>query len=176
MNGYLKKRRQGWLAVVFLIVGTLVLGSWGGTRFVKSILFDRGCEGHLKRAADANIMKLSEKELMTALTYAEDNNLTGDYTSVIYQTPDEDIGFWYTNLTQSMADLKSTPPTATQLERSNVLMKLRETILDDTSDGVEVTLPSGISVFPLNGLYAVWAAIGTCLLAVGGVFAFKWGN
>ena len=132
--------------VLFLIVF--------GVRVYKDVIFDRECEGHLKRAADANSVELATQELETALNYLKANKVTEGYTSVMYTTPDEDVGFWYKNLTTSLDELKSLPANTTPLERTNVLMKLRETLLDKGERSESVTGPSGIGVFPLNALYA----------------------
>ena len=142
-----------------------------GMELYKSILFDRGAEGHLKRAADANTIHLAKQELQTTLEYLEKNNLTNGYTSILYQTPDEDVGFWYTNLKSSLSELKSLSDNVPPLERSNMLMKLRETILDEGKN-TSVTIPSGIHLFPNNIAYAIWVFISIIIGCIGGVMIF----
>lgn len=137
------------------------------TRAYKDVIFERGVEGYLKRAADSNSVELARNELDTALKYIESEGLTSGYTSVLYRTPDEDVGFWYRNLKTSQAELLLLPATATPLEKSNMLMKLRETLLDSGEKSVHVTLPSGISVFPNNVGYSIWLAISGLLLCAG---------
>jgi hypothetical protein len=146
-----------------------------GVRAYKDIVFDRGAEGYLKRAADANSVDLAKNELDIAIKYAESNALTSGYTSVLYRTPDEDVGFWYRNLKVSQSELQSLPDNATPLEKSNMLMKLRETLLDSGEKKVHVTLPSGISVFPNNTAYAIWLTISGLLLC-GGIMLIMWGT
>ncbi len=126
----------------------------GISMFVLSVQFDRGCGGHLKRAADSNSIELAQKELQLAVDYMELNGLTEGYASVIYQTPDEDVGFWHDNIASSLGELKGTPSTAASLEKSNVLIKLRETLIDHGSSGDSITVPAGISRFPNNRLFA----------------------
>lgn len=92
--------------------------------------------------------------------------MTEGYTSILYRTPDEDVGFWYNNLRQSLEELKTVTADATKLERSNLLMKLRETILDDGRDGVSVTIPPGMSRFPYNTGFCLWGWLSFILLAV----------
>jgi len=116
--------------------------------------FSMGCSDHLKRAADANTIETAEVELRTALAYMQVNDLTHGHVSIFLKQPKNDIGFWYTNLSQTLAELEIVPDSATQLEKSNVLMKLRETILDETQYGTEVTTPSWVSVHPYNGTIA----------------------
>lgn len=146
---------------------------WGGFRIYKGITFDIDCDGHLKRAADANTVELASQELKTALTYLEQKNMMSGYTSIFYRTPDEDVGFWYTNLKASLRELESMKPDTTQLERSNMLIKLRETLLDHRNNGESVTGPYGISIFPNNSLYAFWGIIGFISVIFGGILLFE---
>lgn len=158
---------QFTLAVIFLIFGLF----WGGVRIYKSIVFEINCEGHLKRAADANTIKLAQKELEVAIAYMEEKNYTEGYTSILYRTPDEDVGFWYQNISASLKELEEVNPDATQLEKSNLLMKLRETLLDQGESDVEVTVPQGISIFPFNGTYCFWGCVSWILCVI---FAIAW--
>ncbi len=164
--------KASWTMVVCgitLIVPVLLLAGW---LLVRDIQFDRKCEGYLKRAADSNTIQLAEKELSVAILYIEESNMIEGFTSVIYETPDEDVGFWYTNLRNSLDELQAVKPEATPLERSNILMKLRETLLDDTSQGVTVTTPKGISRFPYNTMFAVFVVLGI-IAAMFGAFTIN---
>ncbi len=139
-------------------------------RFVADIHFEQNCEGHLKRAADANTIELATQEMKFAVAYLEKEGLTQGYTSVLYKTPDEDIGFWYSNLKASLQELESiNPKTATPLERSNVLMKLRETLLDQ-GEKTDVTFPAAIYLYPNNGIYSFWIIL-TLIFLVGSAAA-----
>lgn len=141
---------------------------------VVSVQFDRNCKGRLKRAADANSVETARDELAAAVKYLEGTGKTSGYTSVLYRTPDEDVGFWFKNLKSSLETLDKLPPAASELERSNLLMKLRETLLDSHGEhGAGVTVPTGISRFPGNAGFAVLfilsllvASVGTFLIAV----------
>jgi hypothetical protein len=127
---------------------------WIGIRTYSSIQFDRNCEGYIKRAADANTVELATSNLAIAVQYLEQKNMTSGYTSILCNTPDADVGFWYNNLKTSLEELKDVQPEVSRLERTNILMKLRETLLDGGENGVSVTTPEGISVFPYNiGLF-----------------------
>lgn len=153
------------MKVAFAILCTAFFLVWMVVRIFAGINFDRNCEGYLKRAADANTVDLAAENLEVAVKYAEQNGLTSGFTSVVYRTPDEDVGFWYKNLTASLEELRAVKPETSQLERTNVLMKLRESILDQ-GEHTSVTTPSGISVFPNNGMYAFWGWISIILACV----------
>ena len=54
-----------------------------------------------------------------------------------------------------------------------MLMKLRETILDDTSQGQSVTKPAGIAVFPHNVRLAWIGGVAIVLAMFGGAVLFE---
>ena len=139
---------------------------WAGFRIYNSIVYDIDCGGHIKRAADANTVELATQEMKTVVSYLEARGMTNGYTSVLYRTPNEDIGFWYQNLKASLGELEKITPETTQLERSNVLIKLRETLLDH-GQSVSVTQPSGISIYPNNVAYAWFGWLGLIAVIVG---------
>ncbi len=128
-----------------------------GMRIVKGIELKQNVTGYLKRAADANTIDLAAEELSTALRFIEKNNLTSGYTSIIYQTPDEDLDFWYRNLKTSLTELQ-TLKSESALEKTNVLIKPKETLLN-TGKKTSVTIPQGLAVFPNNKLWAFLMSI-----------------
>jgi prepilin-type N-terminal cleavage/methylation domain-containing protein len=142
------KRNNGFY-LMLLILAVISFLSLAGYRAYKQVVFSIECKGHLKRAADANVVPLALQELKTAISFLEANNMTEGYTSILIKTPDEDIGFWYQNLKASADELSKVDEQATQLEKSNLLMKLRETLLDQGQTS-SVTVPAGAAVFPHN--------------------------
>lgn len=156
-------------AISFIMFGILLCIPavvWCSLSIYNGVVFGIHCEGHLKRAADANTVDMASKELADAIKYLEDNKMTEGYTSVLWNTPSADVGFFYQNLKSSLEELKKVTPETAQLERTNVLMKLRETLLDHGDSGDSVTCPSGISVFPNNAAY-FWT--GWLVLILGGI-------
>lgn len=149
------------LKVVLIIFSLSIIGG----RIVKGIILKQNVTGYIKRAADANTIDLAEIELTKAIGYLEKNNLTSGYTSIVYQTPDEDIDFWYRNLKASQNELQ-TLHSESALERTNVLMKLRETLLD-TGQKTRVTVPKGLSVYPNNILWVVLMTLSIISLIIG---------
>jgi len=151
---------------------------------VAGIRLNQQYTGHLKRAADANSLTLAEKELEIAVNYLKSRNLhtedgrnqgrIDDHTSIVYSTPDEQISFHYDNVSSALEDVRAViakGEKATHLERSNVLMKLRETLVDNGEAGVKVTFPQGLDVYPYNT-----ALLGALLFSLAvGPFAFLLG-
>ncbi|MEL6660196.1 MAG: hypothetical protein AAFY48_02670 [Bacteroidota bacterium] len=137
------------LSAILILISLTICGF----RVAKKIQFKQNVSGYLKRAADANTIELAEQELTKAITYLEANNLTSGYTSVLWQTPDEDIDYWYRNLKASQLELQ-TLESESALEKTNVLIKLRETLVD-VGESTKVTVPDGLSVYPNNKLWAI---------------------
>lgn len=83
---------------------------------------------------------------------------------MFYQTPADDIGFWYQNLKAAEGVLRGVGEGATQLERTNILLKFRESITSP---------PEGIYLYPqqlawnqmMFALFAVFLVCGVWSLA-----------
>ncbi len=140
---------------------------------INGIQFSANCGDYLELSADANSIEIAEKQLTKAIDYLEENNLTNGYTKIFVYYPKNDIGMWYDNLKSAQTQLRDmlVQEEITELEESNMLMKLRETILDN--DGF-LTTPLGISLHPnftimfwLNvTLWVLWVLGGwICILA-----------
>lgn len=149
-----------------LVVGIVLFLSWMVTRIVVGVQLEQNFLGHLKRAGDANRIELAEQELGTAVKYLEDNNMTKGYTSILYRTPSEDIGFFYNNLKGAHDELKSIPDTISLLESSNQLIKLRETLMDSGEKSSEVTCPDGLSIYPNNTFYMMWVLLSLLFIII----------
>ena len=139
---------------------------WGGYCVVNKIQAKQNYIGYLKRAADANSIEMAKKELSKAITEIERQGLTSGYTSVLWKTPDEDLGFWYDNLKTSLKELSELPVESSGLEKSNMLMKLRETLLDHNKDGDSVTYPKGVFLYPSNTIIAIWGSLSLILTVI----------
>lgn len=138
--------------IIILLLAVLSITIFG-IRISKGITFKQNVSGYLKRAADANTIALANEELTKVITYLEANNITDGYTSVLWQTPDEDVNFWYRNLKASQQELQNLK-SESALERTNVLIKLRETLLD-SGKKTRVTVPKGLAVYPNNLLWGI---------------------
>ena len=140
------------LTTIFLAI--LMLAGTGAV-ICKRIDFKQNCSGRLERAANANTVELAVKELDAAIQYAEAKGYTAGYTSVIYRTPDEDVEYWYNNMCASRQELLNLSDSTSTLEKTNTLMKLRETLTDTGENGTQVIYPRGLQFYPHNFLWGL---------------------
>ena len=157
-----KNKDFSLVAVVVAIVFFVTAVIFGGIALVLNVQFNIHCKQYLKRAADSNTVELAHEELENALKYIEDKGLTEGNTSLIIKSPENDIGFWYRNLKASYEELENLDSNSSQLEKTNVLMKLRETLADE-GNGTKITLPSNIHLYPYQRVI-IFVPIG-CLIA-----------
>ena len=141
---------------------------------VNKIHFNQDCSGYLKQTADANTAEIALERLNLALDYIERNRLTYGYTSVLWQTEDENVEFWYKNLKACQSELKACI-NGSQLEKSNVLMKVRESLTDAKEGGTSLTIPQGISRYPNNAAWMIFGWL-SALLFIGSAswMFYKW--
>ena len=149
------------ISILFILLGSIV----PICTFVNHVQFQQNCGGYLKQAADANSVELALERLDKAIEYVEKNNLTTGYTSILWKTEDDNIEFWYRNLKTCQEELNDALD-ATQFEKTNVLMKVRESLTDDDGEhGTVLNVPKGISRYPSNTGFAIGNTIsGTFLL------------
>ena len=142
-----KRALKFWAVTIVLVATNLTLTIFQDKKF------ERACTDHLHRAAVANTIELASSELGIALKYLEDHDLTAGNTALFFETPADDLGFWYQNLKAAHGVLLHEQG-ASQLERTNVLLKLKESITSP---------PGWISVYPnqrtWNGLMAICMAL-----------------
>ena len=150
-----------FVAVLMLAILSIIsLLAWGIVRGVKEYQIDMGCYQYIKRAADASSVDVAKRELGKAIEYAEENGLTEGIVSIFLKQPKNDVGFWYENMKVAYAELEALPEDSTPLEKTNVLMKVREALTDDDGDGgVTVTKPDGLDIYPNNVAYFWWITL-----------------
>lgn len=150
---------------ILLIIPFLI---WGGARLWNAeIMFNRECGGYMQNAANANSIDLARKEMEKVVKYIDYRHLRPGFTSVIYNTPEEDVGFWISNMRSSLEELQQIKPEATSLEKSNVLIKLRETLTHKTKEGGSISVPKGISIYPNNFAFMIWGVLSFILALIG---------
>lgn len=151
-----------FLALVILAIGFIC----PTITMIKSIRFNQDCKGYLKQTADANSVELALDRLNRAIDYVETNNLISGYTSIIYRTEDENIEFWYNNLLTCKQELTECIESS-QFEKTNVLMKVRESLTDQSEGGTVITCPPGLSRYPNNKMFAFFNFFGLLIAFVG---------
>ena len=150
----MKKSSLIILAIILIIVPLI----YYGMMIVRGIEFDRDCTGYLSLAVNANSVEIAEERLTTAIEYLEANNMTsGDAKFIIANRPENNIDFWYTNLKSAQAQLREIIAcgTASELEKSNVLIKLRETLLDDD----DLVIPENLCFYPNQTIIIIMSLI-----------------
>lgn len=148
------------LACVFVFCSLVVSGIY------KEVIFSVNCKQHLKLAADSNTVELASQELGSAIKYLEDNKMTEGHCSIIINAPSNDVGFWYKNLKSSHEELRKVTPETSQLEKTNVLMKLRETLLDHREGGDSVTYPNALPLYPYQTLFLAALLLSMAMIVV----------
>jgi len=136
--------------------------------------FVKNCEDYLKLAGDSPNIEMADQFLGMAIDYMEKNNLTSGNSSLIFNTPGNDVGIWYKKIkgakktTETMLNkIKDDPASVTQLEQDNALMKIREVVLDNSKKGTEVTLPEGVDWHPYRRFMLFWWFLSVFILIWG---------
>lgn len=124
-----------------------------------SITFSKNCTNWLNLAAKANSVEIASKRLNTAIDYLEKNNLTSGSTHILWGTPLTDLELWTQNLKSAQTELNTVlhKNNATELEKSNILLKLHETL---TGEKGAVFTPANIALYPTQVLFYVLLSIG----------------
>lgn len=144
----------GTLAVIFtilvVVVGIVNVNMW--------LNFKNGCGDYLKLAGNAPTVQRANEFLGAAVNYIEKHGLTHGNSAYVFHTPENDVGVWhnqikgaYETTVSVLQREKESPGSVTQLEKDNALMKVREVVLD----GISITAPDNITVFPNQWLVAI---------------------
>ena len=111
----------------------------------KDIQFDIQCKGYLELAANANSIELAKSNLDKAIQYIEKNRLTSGNSAIFIKSPSNNITFWYANLKACQKEIwELSVRGGTTLEQTNLLMKLRESLLNNEV----VIVPKFLSMYP----------------------------
>jgi hypothetical protein len=163
---------KSFIAAILAVFALAVFG----IAIKNSVSLKQNCTGYLERAANASTVETAKEQLQKGIKYLEENNITSGYTSIFYQTPDEDVEYWYHNLKSSESELMKVDSTSSSVEKTNLLMKLRETLLDHDKDGDSLTAPKGLSRHPNNQLWCVLLSVATLIISALGIIYKVIGN
>jgi len=153
------------LGILLIVIGIGICS----IPIVRNIQFDIGCGGYLKSSADACTVDLAKGELDTAIKYLDEHKLNYGYSHLIIKNRQVDVGYWYSRLVAARNDLDTITGEASNLEKSNMLMKLRETLCDEGERGTKVTLPPHIELFPYQWVICISAVL-SLFVITGGFF------
>ena len=111
--------------------------------------------GHLERAANTTLTETALNELGIGVDYLEIKQMTSGFTSVVWNTPDEDVGYFYTNLKNAYANLHKINYTGTEIEKSNALLKLKESLIyNNGKHGDKVIYPDDLQYYQNKYIWA----------------------
>lgn len=131
--------------------GILCLGVQGYNSFI----YNKECGYFITQAAKASTIEIAQSSLKTAVYYLDNHGLANGNTAPYFETPLEDLGFYYRNLKASLANLDSIKVNATSTDISNTLIKLHESL--------SMPVPPGIENYPNNLAYSLWLWISIIL-------------
>ena len=130
---------------LLLYLSIVIFVSSLGYRTYKDIQFDIQCKGYLELAANANSIELAKSNLDKAIQYIEKNQLTSGNSAIFIKSPSNNITFWYANLKACQKEIwELSVKGGTTLEQTNLLMKLRESLLNNEI----VIVPEFLSIYP----------------------------
>ena len=134
--------------IIFILTIIIAIVVYGGA-IINSCTFNVNCIDYFELAANANNVELAEKYLSNGIEYLEKEGLTQGNTNFIFKYPTNDIGIWYENLKSAQAQLQELKEREglTELEETNSLMKLRETLIDEEGT---INHPRMISFYPYH--------------------------
>jgi hypothetical protein len=154
--------RNNKLAVVLIVCAFIV----PIICIVRGVVFNQNCGGYLEQAANANSVELALERLNIAIEYVEEHDMTDGYTSVLWKTESDNIGYWYRNLKTCQEELEACV-NSSQLEKTNVLLKVRESLTDVGEKGTVLNKPDGISRYPNNTLFGILNWVSLLMFIVG---------
>lgn len=164
--------------LTFLCSGIFVFMTWAATVIVLSIQFDQKCSGHILNACNATTVELASSELRTALDYLEEKELITGYTSILYKTEKDNIGFFYNNVKncyEYVETLKeqNIEPFNQALQLQSIKDKLVAELGHKNGKAEFIRKPQGISRYPHNLAYCIWVSSSILLLIIGSILCFK---
>ena len=173
-----------WISVLSFVI-------WAGVRIDKDYDLDAEGAGHFFRAYKANTVSSALDEWNKGIAFLERENLTEGNTGAFWQTPSDDLEFFYQNVLE-MRDFLKTLPDTLSLEsfdqkvisnEGNPVRDLSFTVFDRKAllERMEATVknsPGGMSIYPHNYSYAIWCWISILLFIITGIWwlarSYEW--
>jgi len=163
------------LALLLTVASFVSFCWWWKDRVQKSIAFDKAFTSYCMNSVKARTTEEAWAEIVKAVKFLEDNNLTSGSTSILGYESDEDLGVFYQKMKQRQAILESAknnqldPLTA---QYTFHVSMVGEDHLNNQSISEIKGLPSGISIYPHNTRYFLWVWGSIIGLLVGLTWAY----
>ena len=156
-------------ALLLLSIASFVI--WGIARLVAAHDFDVKVKGHFQNYLEAATIKTAEESLEAAMVELEVRGLTEGQVSIFWENPNNNIGVWYNNLSQSR-DLLKEVSEEPLLNQAIILEKQKNGLTGkDFLNGIKC--PKGISIYPYNKQFFWWSIFSGIAIAVFGLVC--WG-
>ena len=129
-----------------------------------SLKWQANCGEWLQQASNANSASIGLERLTNAINYLESNKITQGSSHIIYATPNTNVEIWYQNLKAAQKQLQDSVnnKNLSNLEESNILMKLRETLTEKDA----VIVPENIVYYPNGFMFLFGSLFFVCLSAI----------
>lgn len=134
----------------------IVFLGWAAARINATIQFNMHIGNYISQASTSPNPTIATQKLEAAIAEAKRTNLTAGNTGIFFQFPGNDVGFWYQRLVDSQKILQTLPANDSQLETSNTMMRVHESI---TAPDGHVRTPQGIEIFPNNVTFFWWGLL-----------------
>lgn len=144
----------------------LIAVSIFGLKAYQSILLVKNVEAPLNRVSQALDTNTANAELSKAIHYLEENQITEGSTSILWDTPSENVGLWFNRLKQVQSELENVKNANTS-DKNITLIKIRGSLLNSEK---KVIIPEGLSRFPHNTLWCFLTFFGIISGLLGIVF------
>ncbi len=119
---------------------------WSAIRTWKAVEHNARCTTYIVRATRAMTPEEALPDLDRAIGYMRDHGQDHGSTSIFAESPDDDLGVWYTHLVRARVALAAMPATANTADRLLTMESFRHAIAE----------PDGISINGMNRLFFWW--------------------
>lgn len=167
-----------------LTVAIMSLVGWGGARMHKSSDFDARVSDYVVAAYNATTPEEAKLQYDRALSVMKENKMTEGSTSILYPSPEYNVGDWFAKVEKTEKDLtemlkapavvddkKADPKVLTPWQKSLVENNVVKTKVDTKGNShASFNAPEDISVHPYTLQYALWfysSLIATLLFGAG---------
>lgn len=122
-----------------------------GMRVHQALDFNTQYDDYMRAAVKEEDPKKSVVKAEQALAYLEAKELTSGRTAILYNSPDTDVGDWYSVVSTAVEDFKKSDG-----KNKDALKKAVWGSSDADVDTKPLPTPTGISIHPNNRRFVLW--------------------